>query len=368
MTTVYDVARVAGVSTATVSRVMRESSLVQPETRQRVQAVIEALGFVPDATAQGLSRRRKDIIGLVALERGAGEIDIERESLLFVDQVVHAAEAVLRDTEYSLLLTFGCQGPAVRAARPGPFRQGRRPARRRGGPEHAGPAPPGGADTGRGHRGTADETELDVVLADNVGGITALVSHLSGRHRYRRLCFVTGPPDAPDARERQAAFEDAVLASRGCVIDQVVHGDFSEASGTEAARVLLTRRSLPQAVVCANDQMAIGVLREFQREGIAVPADVALTGFDDVYPSRLVDPPLTTVSQPLRELGVRATRRLLARIEDRALPPQTSVLPTRVVIRASCGCVPPAATAGRASRAGPSGGGHHHKRERGHTG
>ena len=187
-----------------------------------------------------------------------------------------------------------------------------------------------------------------MVLADNVGGIAAVVSHLSGRHRYRRLCFVTGPPDAPDARERQAAFEDAVLASRGCVINQVVHGDFSEASGTEAARVLLTRRSLPQAVVCANDQMAIGVLREFQREGIAIPADVALTGFDDVYPSRLVDPPLTTVSQPLRELGVRATRRLLARIEDRALPPQTSVLPTRVVIRASCGCVPPAATGGRA--------------------
>src|SRR2546429_1645389 len=112
MTTVYDVARVAGVSTATVSRVMRESSLVQPETRQRVQAVIEALGFVPDATAQGLSRRRKDIIGFVGLERGTAEIDIERESLLFVDQIVHAAEAVLRHTEYSLLLTFGSAGQA----------------------------------------------------------------------------------------------------------------------------------------------------------------------------------------------------------------------------------------------------------------
>ena len=129
-----------------------------------------------------------------------------------------------------------------------------------------------------------------------------------------------------------------MLASPGCAIDQVLHGDFSEASGTEAARTLLARGPLPQAVVCANDQMAIGVLREFQREGVTVPADVALTGFDDVYPSRLVDPPLTTVSQPLRELGVRATQRLLARIEDRALPPRTSVLPTRVMIRASCGC------------------------------
>ena len=352
MTTVYDVARVAGVSTATVSRVMRESSLVQPETRQRVQAVIEALGFVPDATAQGLSRRRKDIIGLVALERRTAEMDIERESLLFVDQVVHAAEAVLRDTEYSLLLTFGSRGEAferrVRAL------SGKvdglliaeevlsTPDLRR----LAGRIPVAVI------AGRRDETELDVVLADSVAGISALVSHLAGQHRYRRLCFVTGPPDAPDARERQAAFEDAVLASRCCVIDQVIHGDFSEVSGTEAARVLLTRGSLPQAVVCANDQMAIGVLREFQRAGIAVPADVALTGFDDVYPSRLVDPPLTTVSQPLRELGVRATQRLLARIGDRALPPQTSVLPTRVVIRASCGCVPPAPGGGRGQRRG----------------
>jgi LacI family transcriptional regulator len=338
MTTVYDVARVAGVSTATVSRVMREPSLVQSATRQRVQAVIDSLGFVPNATAQGLSRRRKDIIGLVALERGATEVDIERESLLFVDQIVHAAEAVLRDTEYSLLLTFGASGEAferrVRAlsgkvdgllVAEGVLGQAdlRRLAARI----------PVAVIAGR-----RDETELDVVLADNVTGMTELVSHLAGSHGYRRLCLVTGPPDAPDAQERQAAFENAVLASRGCVIDQVLHGDFSEDSGTQAARVLLRRSSLPQAIVCANDQMAIGVLREFQRAGVSVPADVALTGFDDVYPSRLVDPPLTTVSQPLRELGIRAAQRLLARIEDQALPPQTSVLPTRVVIRASCGC------------------------------
>src|SRR6266702_276521 len=304
MTTVYDVARVAGVSTATVSRVMRESSLVQPETRQRVQAVIEALGFVPDATAQGLSRRRKDIIGFVALERGTAEIDIERESLLFVDQIVHAAEAVLRDTEYSLLLTFGSGGQT--------FERRVRALSGKVDGLLVAEEVMAAADLRRlaGRiplaviAGRRDKTELDVVLADNVAGITALVAHLSGQHRYRRLCFVTGPQDAPDARERQAAFENAVLASRGCVIDQVIHGDFSEASGTEAARVLLTRRSLPQA----------------------------------------------TVSQPLRELGVRATRRLLARIGDRALPPQTSVLPTRVVIRASCGCVPPPRAAAGANR------------------
>ena len=110
MTTIYDVARVAGVSTATVSRVLRGSDAVHPDTRQRVLAVIETLGFVPDASARGLTRGRKDIIGLVGLDRGADEIDIERSSLLFVDHIVHAAETVLRGTQYSLLLTFGSRG------------------------------------------------------------------------------------------------------------------------------------------------------------------------------------------------------------------------------------------------------------------
>jgi LacI family transcriptional regulator len=82
------------------------------------------------------------------------------------------------------------------------------------------------------------------------------------------------------------------------------------------------------------------VLREFGRAGVDVPGDVALTGFDDVYPSRIVDPPLTTVSQPVRELGIRAAQRLLARITDPALSPRAEILPTSAVIRASCGCRP----------------------------
>src|ERR1700753_3413677 len=110
MPTVYDVARLAGVSTATASRVMRGSDLVRPVTRDRVLAVVEEVGFVPDASAQGLSRRRKEIIGLVGLERGVNETDIERDGLLFVDLVVHAVEAVLRGTDTSLLLSFGPSG------------------------------------------------------------------------------------------------------------------------------------------------------------------------------------------------------------------------------------------------------------------
>jgi LacI family transcriptional regulator len=338
LTTIYDVARVAGVSTATVSRVLLDSDLVHPDTRQRVHGVIAALGFVPDASARGLTRRRKDIIGLVGLVRSPAEIDVERTSLLFIDHIVHSAEEILRATEYSLLLTFGCRGEQF---------------------EQRVHALAGKVDglliaeeiLSRGElralaaqvpvvviAGGRDLAETDVLTSDNERGIVALTEHLTGQHGYRRLCFVAGPKDAPDAMARHSAFEQAVSRSPGSVLNQVIHGDFSEDSGIAAARVLLGGGSLPQAVTCANDQMAIGVLRELQRSGIRVPADVAVTGFDDLYPSRVIDPALTTVSQPFRDLGGRATQRLLARISDPALPPRAEVLPTLLAIRASCGC------------------------------
>jgi LacI family transcriptional regulator len=341
MTTVYDVARVAGVSTATVSRVLRGSDLVRQDTRERVLAVIETLDFVPDATAQGLTRRRKDIIGLVALDRGTDEMDVEFSSLLFVDQIVHAAETVLRGTECSLLLTFGSRDGQLQ-------RRVRSLSGKVDGMLIAEEIMPAVKLRALAKRipvvivaGSRDETEMDVVLSDNIAGMTTLAAHLTQHHHYSRLCLVAGPKNAPDAAERRAAFERAVLATPGCVLEQVIEGDFSESSGIAAARTILRHGQLPQAVACANDQMAIGVLLEFQRTGVRVPEDVALTGYDDIFPSRIVDPPLTTVSQPLRDLGTHAARRLLARIEDRELRPRAEVLPTRLVIRVSCGCPAP---------------------------
>lgn len=340
MVTVYDIARQAGVSTATVSRVLHGSQLVRPETRQRVDTVIERLGFVPDGSAQGLSRRRKDIIGLVALERGADEIDIERSSQLYVDEIVHAVEGVLRGSEISLLLSFGPRGEQF-------HRRIRSLSGKVDGLLMAEDVLPPDQLAALARRvplvliaGPAGTAGLDTMTVDNAGGVRAAVTHLADAHGYRRLCFVGGPPDSPDARQRLAAFGEAVSAVPGCAADLTVHGDFSEASGSAAARTLLGRPALPEAVACANDQMAIGLLREFQRSGMAVPGRVAVTGFDDIYPSRLTDPPLTTVSQPLRELGTRAARRLLDRVGSATLPPAAEVLPTHLVIRASCGCPP----------------------------
>jgi LacI family transcriptional regulator len=340
MTTIYDVARVAAVSTATVSRVLRGSELVHPNTRQRVLAVIETLGFVPDASARSLTRRRKDVVGLVGLDRGGDEIDIERTSLLFIDHIVHATENVLRGTESSLLLTFGSPGELF-------GKRVRSLAAQADGLILAEDFLDQGELRALAEQipvvviaGRRDQTAVDVFLVDNIGGMTAVTRHLTQQHQYRRLCFVAGPKDAPDAAERRLAFEQAVAASPGSGIVAVVQGDFSEDSGVAAARTLLARGSLPDAVVCANDQMAIGVLRELQRAGARIPADVAVTGFDDVHATQIIDPQLTTVSQPFRDLGSRATHRLLARIDDPSLAPAVEVLPTQLVIRASCGCRP----------------------------
>jgi LacI family transcriptional regulator, galactose operon repressor len=344
VSTVYDVAGLAGVSTATVSRVIHGSDLVHPDTRERVLAAIAELEFVPDGSAQGLSRRRKDIIGLAALERGLDETDIEEAGPLFVDEVVHAVEAVLRGTECSLLLAFGPAGEQF-------ARRVRSLSGKVDGLLVAEEVMPPGQLRTLARRtpvvmiaGRADEPGVDVVSADNTAGIGALAQHLIEAHGHRDLCFVAGPSDSPDARERLTAFRRAGAARAGCRVGRVLAGDFSEASGAAVARDLLASGPLPDAIACANDQMAIGVLAGLRRAGVRVPDDVAVTGFDDIYASRIISPALTTVSQPLRELGRRAARRLRARIEDRLLPPQAEVLPTRLIIRASCGCPPQAGT------------------------
>jgi LacI family transcriptional regulator len=116
-------------------------------------------------------------------------------------------------------------------------------------------------------------------------------------------------------------------------------GWFTVRSGQEAGERLLADRSIrPDAVVCANDQMAIGVLQALTRGGVLVPDELSVTGFDDIFPGRLFDPALTTVHQPMRQLGERASARLLERIAQPGLPPQVELLPTSLVLRKSCGC------------------------------
>jgi LacI family transcriptional regulator len=190
--------------------------------------------------------------------------------------------------------------------------------------------------------GTPHEQAVDVVAADNLSGSAAVVTHLIRDHGKRRLFWVHGPADSPDSRERRYGLDYVLRASPQCELTGFYEGYYSVESGEKAGESLLAmpRRELPDAVVSANDQMAIGVVKALTRAGVRVPEDVAVVGFDDIFPGSLCDPPLTTVHQPMRMLGERACARLLDRIASPALRPATELLHTELVLRSSCGCPP----------------------------
>jgi LacI family transcriptional regulator len=346
MVTLYDVARMAGVSTATVSRVVHGQDRVRETTRARVQDVIEQLGYIPDNAAQSLSRRRKDVIGMVYVERERKEHDVENMGLglLYYDELLRGVQARIRDDHHwSLLITclYEEEGDDKDVSR-----------------LMAVAGKVDGLLIGEGIisdellarlsdrvpvviiAGTPRKT--DVVKADNHSGATALVTHLVETHAKRRLFHVDGPDDVPDARERRMALEQVLRTHPGTILTGRYQGIFSVNSGEEAGNALLGqwKELRPDAVVCANDQMALGLLRSLSRAGVSVPGDVAVTGFDDIYPGRINEPSITTVHQPMRLLGERACDRLLDRLARPGLRRRTELLPVDLVLRESCGCPP----------------------------
>jgi LacI family transcriptional regulator len=341
--TLYDVARLASVSTATVSRVVHGQDRVRDSTRARVLEVINQLGYVPDGAAQSLSRRQKNVIGLVGVERLAPhQYDIESMSLLFYDEILRGVEQRIRHHNWSLLITY------LREESDDDLRRLQTLSGKVDGLLIGEGIVPSDELARLAERlpvvvvaGDPAEKAADVVTADNRSGSAALVRHLIEDHGRQRLFHVDGPPSAPDAQERRVALNEVIQAHPGTELVGSHRGRFSVQSGEEAGeRMLSERGALPDAVVCANDQMAIGVLQSLSRGGVRVPEELAVTGFDDIFPGSLFEPSLTTVHQPMRLLGERACARLLDRIARPDLPTQVELLPTELVLRRSCGCPP----------------------------
>jgi LacI family transcriptional regulator len=344
------------VSIATVSRVLHGQEPVRETTRARVRTAIEELGYVPDGAAQSLARSRKDVIGLVCVEHTGlkpNQYDIESMSLLFYDEVMRGVEARIRELSWSLLVTFlrEDENSGTTLAADGPVQprllalSGKVDGLLIG--EGVIPPPVVARLAKRVPvvvvAGDTAQRGVDVVSADNWSGAHALVEHLVAEHGRRRLFHVDGPATAPDAGARRLAMRAVIDAHPGTVLSGSFCGRFTVHSGQEAAERLLadTRavgRPLPDAIVCANDQMAIGVVRTLTARGIRIPEEVAVVGFDDIFPASLTDPPLTTVHQPMRKIGERGCDRLLERIMDPTLRPRIELLPAELVLRASCGC------------------------------
>jgi LacI family transcriptional regulator len=353
--TVYDVAAEAGVSIATVSRVLRSPDAVREGTRDRVQAAIRLLGYVPSGNARSLAGQRAGVIGLflpgfdvpndarpnLVTDGGVRVVDDRKHagdpttSNLYFDEVLRGAEVEAWRRGLALMVAAG-RGPSREAIV-------NDVAGRVDGLAVLAQTVPDDLLEHVGRRVPVivladDRTAqgFDSVSVDNAAGMRTLAEHVIGRLGIDDLVYVTGPVDSPDDIERAEGFR-AALAARGVPLDDVrtVHGDFSRERARTLVGALLDDR-VPRAVVCSNDQSALGVLDAAHARGLRVPEDLVVTGFDGIDAARFSAPPLTTVHQPMAELGRAAVRAVMDRLESPTGPPRSVRLPVEVLLRESC--------------------------------
>ncbi len=185
---------------------------------------------------------------------------------------------------------------------------------------------------------------LPSVSVDDATGITQLMAHLIEHHDHQRIAFIKGTESNQEAQRRLAAYHRS-LSNHGLPLDPrlVFDGDFTAAAGTRAIAELFDTRQVPvgelDAVVACNDYMAFGAIDELERRRLSVPEQVAVVGFDDIMPARVHSPPLTTVRQPLDELGRQGANRLMDLLAGKPADGALT-MPTELVLRNSCGCVP----------------------------
>ena len=334
--TIRDVARVGGVSVATVSRVLNGIRSVRPETRARILQVVERVGYVPHGGARSLITRQTRTVGVLLP-------DLHGE---FFSELIRGVDLAARRRGYHLLVSGSHSDRAEIAAVLRALR-GRvdglvvmspeidAPILRENLPADL-PVVLVGAGNGSGSSATA--RAYDVLEIDNRAGAAAMVRHLTALG-HRRIAFIAGPSHNHDAQERLAAYRETLAAvGRAPAPELVLAGDFTQESGFETGRRLLALSPRPTAVFAANDAMAIGCLAALREAGVRVPQEIALAGFDDIPIARYLSPPLTTVRVGISELGATALERLLLALAGEPAPGvAVEIHPTALVVRGSCG-------------------------------
>jgi DNA-binding LacI/PurR family transcriptional regulator len=330
--TLADVARQAGVSSATASRVLTGSARVAPQTRDRVLEAMARLGYVRNRAARSAQPRRVGSIALVVCEE-----NMKVFADPFFSRILWAVGKALASADLQLiLLTLHSSQDCHTVSRY--LRSGHVDGtvfvsmHNRPDFDYAGLGIPL-VLCGRPVR-AADN--LSYVDADNVGGARKAVSYLLANGR-KHIATIAGPPDMSPGVDRLLGYRKAMSSTDVDIADpgMIAYGDFSRSAGEHALVRLLDHRPGLDAVFVASDLMAVGALRALRRLGRRVPDDVAVIGFDDSVLAQLTDPRLTTVRQPVDAMAERMIQELLARIADPGREPAHSILETQLVLRDS---------------------------------
>ena len=327
--TIADVAKRAGVSIATVSRVLNGTGQVAQSTAARVQTAVAELNYKPHTAAKSLASKRTNILGLL-LPEISGD---------FIAHMLRGIESAVNQSGFDLLISTH---------------------RHRAGNGARGPLGPHNTDGLLVFTTSLPDSELihlhesgfPIVLlyksppaadipcvnVENKSGARKLVDHLIEVHDYRRIAFLTGPEDNEDSYWREAGYRES-LAAHGIPFDPslVGVGGFDEDEGKVSVRQWLADGVQFDALFAGDDEAAIGALAVFNDVGRRVPDEVAVVGFDDLPIARLVTPPLTTVRAPTEKAGYEAAAQLIRLIRTGAAEAEI-LLPTQLIVRRSCGC------------------------------
>lgn len=313
---------------ATVSRALSGARAVKPEHRERVMRTANELGYRPHSVARALRRARTGVIGMV----------VPRIDNPFFPQVVSGVERALQVHDLALFLCSSDDDPTTEARRLDLLTE-----RQVDGILVVPCAQTASAAALEATSGSIPVVQVDqraigvaapFVGIDDALGIHAVTRHLTATGR-RRLAFVGADPENWSGGRRLAGFEEWARTSDPAAVTRVALGDFSRESGRAAAYRMLTLDPAIDAVVCANDLIALGVLDAATELGRSVPDDLAIAGFDDISVATACRPTLTTVRQPVAEIVATSVATLLALIDGDETPASETLLPVELVVRGS---------------------------------
>ncbi|HUN25417.1 MAG TPA: LacI family DNA-binding transcriptional regulator [Steroidobacteraceae bacterium] len=324
-TTIRDVARELGISVATVSRALTRPELLRRDTRDRVIATAERLGYRPNLLARGLRRGETRALLFIVptlspffLEIYAGAEDVAREADFALLLGSSRGDAEREEACFDQVVSGRADGIILLTGLvPSAYASGKRPL------------PPLIAVLER-----VPHHAVPVIRTDHRSGAAAATRHLIDLG-HRRIAHIAGSRRAPSSAQRLGGYRSTLESAGLAAPPELVHpGDFGLRSGLVAMEALLTLRDPPTAVLCGNDEMAFGAILALNRAGLAVPRDVSVVGFDNQAMAEYSNPPLTTVHIPREELGRRAALALIEQLKGRSVAHEP-VLPTRLIVRES---------------------------------